>query len=875
MSHPRYNDLDHSLANHGSFGAAELVARGTDGKYFVKNVVHLCEMLQPLSRDDLYQFGSIVKVKHPNLARVREALIVGSSKTDKEDKMVIISDFIDGGMNLQNSIEIKRQRKEKFNNDEVMRIFVQVLLGLKSLHDVGLVHGNLKPSNIFLEGLDTDRGNQTAVERYPGLDKSTIVKLVGYSLFSFFIAARKTIHLPYYAAPEICIDVGDPDALHDRSRRKHKLSSLSDACDVWSLGCIVHELLTLEKPFYNSEFQGLCDDIILSEFLSNSMLHQSGLPANFLELIGSMLQKDPSLRPSVDDILALPFLQEHLNLLMGKQPARNLDVKSDGAQVLSRDSGHGPFSHDGYKAKYATAYSSPPQSSLMAKPDATPTDYASAVDKNGDTPNGRVDIGISEDEIKRIIRTNSPSLNTLGVTDESIRLALQKEKVAAFQPNKMAVKRSPKNKSSESPIKIKKQNVTTYRTNNAMKVRKNFNQTVKMRKTAWSVSTQNTGRDAVKSGNISPKKSRSPLSPRTLAAAAASSKRRSNARKISDDRYNDKFGGQRDTFSPRSQSNKGETNSKAKQMLLRKSNEKLEKEREYEAMLAETRKQAFQERKQLERKMRGFHNPVNEQVSSDGVAAQPKRNNSFSSTSSRATSTDAIAKNSKSNRLQRRKSLDSVNRKFNSKRSMQEEEDAYKEALAKARIEAFEERKALERKMEGMGGRPSSTVRRLSPRNTNKDAERHRSVIPKFDRRHVERKPSAEEVKNLKKKQQMDAEVAYKQALAKARVEAFNERKVLEQKHRAAQGRPAVARHQGFAGRATNVRKSAPFALETSHDEADVSEKQADLEHRRRTKRQEKVAKQELYERQLESARIAAFEERKRLKNKYGRGGGV
>ena len=63
-------------------------------------------MVQPLSRDDLYQFGSIVKVKHPNLARVREALIVGSSKTDKEDKMVIISDFIDGGMNLQNAIEL-------------------------------------------------------------------------------------------------------------------------------------------------------------------------------------------------------------------------------------------------------------------------------------------------------------------------------------------------------------------------------------------------------------------------------------------------------------------------------------------------------------------------------------------------------------------------------------------------------------------------------------------------------------------------------------------------------------------------------------------------------------------------------------------------
>ena len=291
-------------------------------------------------------------------------------------------------------------------------------------------------------------------------------------------------------------------------------------------------------------------------------------------------------------------------------------------------------------------------------------------------------------------------------------------------------------------------------------------------------------------------------------------------------------------------------------------------------MLAETRKQAFQERKQLERKMRGFNNPINEEGSSNDMAAQSKRNANNARMSSQARSNDSVAKG-KSNRLQRRKSLDNVNRKFNSKRSMQEDEDAYKEALAKARIEAFEERKALERKMRGMGGRPSSAAQHIPSRDTYKDAHKHDNVIPTFDRRYIERKPSAEEVRNIKRKQRTDAEAAYKQALAKARVEAFNERKVLEQKHRAAQGRPAVAKHQGLTRHGTSVRKSAPFALEVSHDESDITKKQADLEHRRRTKRQEKVAKQELYERQLESARIAAFEERKRLKNKYGRGGGV
>ena len=76
-------------------------------------------------------------------------------------------------------------------------------------------------------------------------------------------------------------------------------------------------------------------------------------------------------------------------------------------------------------------------------------------------------------------------------------------------------------------------------------------------------------------------------------------------------------------------------------MLLRKSNEKLEKEREYEAMLAETRKQAFQERKQLE-KNAGISQP-RKWTSSSEVGAQPKRTKFFQHVKS-GFSTDAILK---------------------------------------------------------------------------------------------------------------------------------------------------------------------------------------------------------------------------------------
>ena len=84
------------------------------------------------------------------------------------------------------------------------------------------------------------------------------------------------------------------------------------------------------------------------------------------------------------------------------------------------------------------------------------------------------------------MQVGSPSLTTLGVTDESIRMALEKEKITAFQPKKWAVKRSPTNKTQQpEPERLQQQQQRAkqvkYRTNNAMKIRTNFNQNVKVR----------------------------------------------------------------------------------------------------------------------------------------------------------------------------------------------------------------------------------------------------------------------------------------------------------------------------------------------------------------------------------------------------------
>lgn len=48
--------------------------------------------------------------------------------------------------------KITRHQKEQYylKEEEIWRIFIQVVQGLKSLHDVNILHRDLKSANVFL-----------------------------------------------------------------------------------------------------------------------------------------------------------------------------------------------------------------------------------------------------------------------------------------------------------------------------------------------------------------------------------------------------------------------------------------------------------------------------------------------------------------------------------------------------------------------------------------------------------------------------------------------------------------------------------------------------------------------------------------------------
>ncbi|HZR83415.1 MAG TPA: AAA family ATPase [Candidatus Binatia bacterium] len=197
---------------------------------------------------------------HPNIATVYETV-------ETSEKLLVVSRYYEGG-DLATYLDECPERRPPL--EKAVEIAVHVCRGLEHAHGRGVVHGDVKPENIFLSG---DAG--TAV-----LGDFGLASIERGGERTFDEAWAELDGTPAYMAPER-IGGGTVEA---RS-------------DLYALGCVLYEMATGTRPFGDGDATEMLrrHELVVPEA---PVFRNPAIPIALNDLILKLLAKDPEARPS-------------------------------------------------------------------------------------------------------------------------------------------------------------------------------------------------------------------------------------------------------------------------------------------------------------------------------------------------------------------------------------------------------------------------------------------------------------------------------------------------------------------------------------------------------------------------------------------------
>ncbi len=195
---------------------------------------------------------ALAKLSHPN--------VVGVHDVGEVDGFPYIVMELLPGLSLKQKIE----RDGPLSVAESVRLANEIAGGLAFAHSKGIIHADMKPSNVLLTDDGRAKIADFGIARMPQEDASTP---------QMFATAM-------YVAPE-----------------RVEGKALSPASDIYGLGLVLYEMLVGRPPFTSANPSVLLRDHVVRQPVPPSHLRQS-LPRELDTVVMKCLAKDPGLRYS-------------------------------------------------------------------------------------------------------------------------------------------------------------------------------------------------------------------------------------------------------------------------------------------------------------------------------------------------------------------------------------------------------------------------------------------------------------------------------------------------------------------------------------------------------------------------------------------------
>jgi serine/threonine protein kinase len=240
----------------GGMATAYLAIQESLGREVVLKVLDSQQVDTQESIERFLAEGRIVaSLNHPNIITIHDIGIA-------DDEFYISMEYVKGG-------DLRQRIQAGMTPEQVLDYLAQITGGLRAAHNRGIVHRDIKPANILFREDGTPLITDFGIAKQIDMDRN----LTATGIF---------LGSPNYISPE----QADGAAVDGRS-------------DIYSLGCILYEMLTGNKPF---DFNSVIDVIIKHKQAPIPVLPEE--QQEFQPLLNRMMAKKPEDRfQNADELL--------------------------------------------------------------------------------------------------------------------------------------------------------------------------------------------------------------------------------------------------------------------------------------------------------------------------------------------------------------------------------------------------------------------------------------------------------------------------------------------------------------------------------------------------------------------------------------------
>ncbi|CAI5794110.1 threonine kinase-like domain-containing STKLD1 [Podarcis lilfordi] len=273
-----------NMLPHGALGTMLIVESkvekekdGSRKKYIMKKVECIDEKQ---ANDALQEAMELLKLNHQNICSYKEFFIIWDDQISSLF-LCLVMRYSDQG-DLSSLIKAKRQKPEKIKKKVIKMFLGQMVDALVYIHKQTIFHRNLKPSNILLDDKSSFVLGDFSTETLMNDEMKWKIRVEEDPPFKSWMA---------------------PEALK---------FSFSDKSDIWSLGCILLDMISCVKvkdPV--SLLRNIKEN---SSHLEEALITMKQMDTPLSSLLLRMLTIEPTMRPTSGELTDNAFIRECLIL---------------------------------------------------------------------------------------------------------------------------------------------------------------------------------------------------------------------------------------------------------------------------------------------------------------------------------------------------------------------------------------------------------------------------------------------------------------------------------------------------------------------------------------------------------------------------------